>query len=121
MRKKRILVTEAEADILKLIKIILENDGYEVSLADTAVEGVLKAKSEQPDLILWDAVFDVQVCKILKLQEKTKQIPIVISTVLPVTPDENSERYSGEFVADGYVLKPFSPNELLTEVKRHLS
>jgi DNA-binding response OmpR family regulator len=113
--QKKILVADVELDTLNLIKIILEKDGYEVSTAATSVEGVLKAKSEQPDIILWDAAFGWQVCKILKSQEETKHIPIVISTILPITLDENSKKY-----ADGRLQKPFKANELLTEVEKHI-
>ena len=116
MVKKKILVTDAEADIVNLIKIILEKNGYEVSLADTAVEGVLKAKSELPDLILWDEILDGLVCKILKTQEKTKHIPILISTILPIALDENSKKY-----ADGYLQKPFDISELPTEIQKYLN
>lgn len=114
--QKRILVVDDELDIRNLVRIILEKNGYEVSLADTAVEGVLKAKSELPDLILWDAILDGPVCKILKSQEKTKHILIVISSIFPIKLDENSERY-----ADGYLQKPFNTDELLAEVEKHFN
>ena len=113
--KKKILVADVELDTLNLIKIILEKDGYEVSTAPTSVEGTLKAKSELPDVILWDAAFGWEVCKILKSQEETKHIPIVMSTIPPITLDENSKKY-----VDGHLQKPFKANELLTEVKKHL-
>jgi DNA-binding response OmpR family regulator len=113
--KKKILVADVGLDTLDLTKIILEKYEYEVLTAATSVEGVLKAKSELPDLILWDAALDHQVCKILKSQEETKHIPIVISTILPITLDENSKKY-----ADGYLRKPFNTDELLAEVGKHL-
>jgi CheY-like chemotaxis protein len=113
--RKKILVADVGLDTLDLIKIILEKHGYEVSTAPTSVEGVLKAKSELPDVILWDAAFGWEVCKTLKSQEETKHIPIVISTTLPITLDENSKKY-----ADGHLQKPFKPNELLAELEKHL-
>jgi CheY-like chemotaxis protein len=62
-----------------------------------------------------------QVCKILKSQEKTKHIPIIIFTVLSVAiGDENSKRRAEEAGADGYIPKPFNTNELLSEVKKYV-
>jgi len=121
----KILVADDDLDFRNLLKIILEKNGYQVSLAANGVEALRKAISELPDLILLDVVMPAktgwEVCKILKSQDRTKHIPIVILTILSVTlGDENSKRYAEEAGADSYLQKPFNEDELLTEVKKYL-
>ena len=121
MLKKRILVSDVDADILNLTKIILGNK-YEVLLATSDVEAVEKAKEELPDLILLDAEMHSErtlgTCKILKNQAKTKHIPIVIFSVLA---REVNSKMIDEAGVDGYLQKPFAVDELLTEVEKHLN
>jgi DNA-binding response OmpR family regulator len=124
MPQKKILVADDELDLLDLTKIILEKNGYQVSLASDGVEALQKAEKELPDLILLDINMPPksgwEVCKTLKSQDKTKHIPIVLFTVVSITRDEKSKKYAEESRADGYLQKPFNINELLAEVKRHL-
>jgi CheY-like chemotaxis protein len=121
---KKILVTEDDLDIRNLLKIILEKNGYQVSLAANGVEALEKAESELPNLILLDVVMPAksgwEVCKILKSQDKTKHIPIVIFTALSLMLGKKSKGHAEEAGANGYLPKPFNENELLTEVKRYL-
>ena len=121
---KKILVADDELDIRNLTRIILEKNGYQVSLATNGEEAAQKAEKELPDLILLDVVLPAksgwEVCKILKSQDRTKHIPIIIFTVLSVTVgDENTMRYAEESGADGYLPKPFRKEELLTEVEKY--
>ena len=123
---KKILVADDELDSRNLAKMILENNGYQVSLAANGVEALQMAENELPDLILLDVVMPAKsgwtVCKTLKSQEKTKHIPIVIFTVLSVAiEDAKSRRYAEEAGADGYLPKPFDTDELLSEVKKYLT
>lgn len=122
---KKILVADDELDVRNLLKIILEKNGYDVSLASNGIEALRKAISELPDLILLDVVMDEktgwEVCKILKSQERTKHIPIIILTILSVTlGDECSRRHAEEAGANSYLRKPFKEDEVLTEVKKYL-
>ena len=122
---KKILVVDDELDIRNLAKIILEENGYQVSLAANGAEALQKAESELPDLILLDVVMPArtgwEVCKTLKSQEKTKHIPVVIFSVLSkLLGDDVSRKHADESGCDGYIAKPFNTNQLLTEVKKHL-
>lgn len=122
---KKILVADDELDIRNLAKIILEKNGYQVSLAANGAEALQKAENELPDLILLDVVMPAksgwEVCKTLKSQTKTKHIPIVIFTVLStLLGDDVSRKHADEAGCDGYLAKPFNTNQLLTEVKKHL-
>ena len=121
----RILVADDEPDIVNLAKVILEGEGYQVSVASNGVEALRKAEAELPDLILLDVIMPAksgwEVCKTLKSQDKTKHIPVVIFTVLskPLG-DDVSRMRAEEAGCDGYLAKPFTPEGLLAEVKKHL-
>jgi len=121
----RILVADDEPDIRNLVRMILEKNGYQVSLASNGVEALQKAETELPDLILLDVVMPAksgwEACKTLKSQEKTKHIPVVIFSVLStILGDDVSRKHADEYGCDGYLAKPFTPDGLLAEVKKHL-
>ena len=113
---KKILDADDDSDIRNLLKIILEENGYLVSLAANALEAVQKAESELPHVILLDAIDSGHVCKTLKSQERTKHIPIV-STALSIPLEKNSKRYAQ---VDGHIPKPFKTEDLLSEVRKHI-
>ena len=122
---KKILVADDELDIRNLTKMLLEKNGYQVSLAANGVEALRKAENELPDLIFLDVVMPAksgwEVCKILKDQEKTKHIPIVMFSVLPVAiGDASSRKYAEEAGSNDSLPKPFNVNELLTKVKKYV-
>jgi CheY-like chemotaxis protein len=122
---KKILVADDELDTRNLVKIILEKNGYQVSLAANGAEALQKAENELPDLILLDVVMPArtgwEVCKTLKSQEKTKHIPVVIFSVLSkLLGDDVSRKHADESGCDGYLAKPFNTDQLLTEVKKYL-
>lgn len=122
---EKILVADDEQDIRNLVRIILEKNGFQVSLAANGAEALQKAESELPDLILLDVVMPAisgwSVCKTLKSQEKTKHIPVIIFSALSVAlGDEKSKRFAEEAGADGYLRKPFSRNDLLAITKKFL-
>lgn len=118
---KKILVADDELDIQTLVKITLEKSGYQVLTASNGVEALQKAESELPDLILLDVVMPEkggwEVCKILKSQEKTKQIPIIIFTVLSRS---FSEKYAEYAKPNDYLQKPFTNEGLLSKVKQYI-
>jgi len=115
--QKKILVADDELDIRNLTKIILEKNGYQVSLAANDAETLQKAENELPDLILLDASIGWEVCKTLRSQERTKHIPIV-STALSIPLDKNSKSYAQ---VDGHIPKPFNTEELLSEVRKQIN
>jgi CheY-like chemotaxis protein len=116
----KILVADDVADTLTLTKRILEKYGLQVVTAVDGEEALLKAEAEIPDLIMLDWKMPkkdgVEVCKILKSQAKTKQIPILLFSASANNPAE----LVAEGGADGYLSKPFVIDLLITEVKKHL-
>jgi DNA-binding response OmpR family regulator len=117
----RILVVDDEPDVLNLAAMVLEGQGYIVIKASNGDETLQKADTMMPDFILLDVVMPgksgLEVCKILKSQAKTKHIPIVMFTALGRDIDR---KLGAEVGADGHFTKPFTPESLLAEVKKHL-
>lgn len=116
--KKKILVVDDEAPIGDILKINLEKEGYAVAVAMDGEEGLEKALTLNPDLILLDVMlpkldgFDV--CK--KIRQKS-EVPIVMLTAR----SEEIDKIIGlELGADDYVTKPFSVRELMARVKANL-
>lgn len=115
------MVVEDDPDLRKASKIILENAGYRVIEATDGDEALKKVDSERPDLILSDVVMPnrsgLEVCKILKNRPETRLIPILLFIVL----GRDIDKKLGEGVgADGYIVKPFTTNDLVAEVRKHL-
>lgn len=118
----KILIVEDEDNIRNLSKMILEGEGYQVITAASGEEGLEKAETELPDLILLDVVLPGkhghEVCRTLKGKVKTKNIPIVMCTVLGRDADVELSTKAG---ADGHFTKPFKSEGLIVEVKKHLN
>jgi phosphate regulon transcriptional regulator PhoB len=119
--KPKILVVEDEPDAIELIAFNLESAGYDVVTASDGREGLKKARSAVPDLIILDLMLPetdgLEVCKILRRDPATSDIPIIMLTAKAAEID----RVLGlELGADDYVTKPFSPRELVLRVKRLL-
>lgn len=117
----RILVADDEPDLLNAAKIMLERGGYQVIEAKDGDEALEKAYSEKPDLIILDVVMPsktgTEVCRMLKDDPQTSSIPILMYTVLGREADSKISEESG---ADGHLIKPFTPEDLVAIVKKHL-
>jgi two-component system, OmpR family, alkaline phosphatase synthesis response regulator PhoP len=115
---KKILVVEDERDILQLVKLYLEKEGYRVSTAATGPDGLKAARSEHPDLLVLDLMLPdmdgLEICKRLRADQQTATLPIIMLTAKA----EESDTVIGlELGADDYVTKPFSPKALVARVK----
>lgn len=115
---KKILIVDDEKDLVEILTFRLEAAGYDVVSAQNGQEGLEKAKSEKPDLVLLDVMMPkmdgYQVCRALKLDGKYKKVPIIILTAKV----EEGDKRTGETVgADGYITKPFDSGELLAKIK----
>jgi len=113
-----ILVVDDEVNILELLKYNLEGEGYKVITSESGYEAVNFAKQLKPDFILLDVMLPdmsgFEVCKILKSDTKTRNIPIIMLTAK----SEEVDKILGlELGADDYITKPFSVKELLTRIK----
>ncbi|KAF5431344.1 two-component system, OmpR family, phosphate regulon response regulator PhoB [Candidatus Methanophagaceae archaeon] len=118
MAKDKILVVDDEKDILDLVEYNLKQNGYKVSCVATGEEALEAARSFNPDLILLDlmlpGVDGFDVCKDLKSQPETSEIPVIMLTAK----SEDIDVVTGlELGADDYITKPFSPRVLVARVR----
>jgi DNA-binding response OmpR family regulator len=115
---KRLLVVEDEVDLCEAIKFDLELSGYEVLTAKDGIEGLKKARESHPDLLILDLLLPrmdgYRVCRMLKVDEKTANIPVLMLTAKATREDERLGKKSG---ADFYMTKPFDPEKLLENVE----
>jgi len=115
---KKILIIEDEKEILDLVRMYLEKEGYRTRTALTGLEGLKQVKSENPDLVVLDLMLPeldgFEVCKRLRADSKTAMLPIIMLTAKA----EEADQIVGlELGADDYVTKPFSPKALVARVK----
>jgi DNA-binding response OmpR family regulator len=117
-----ILVAEDERDIRELIVITLQIAGFRVVDVPNGEEAVKKATEITPDLILMDVrmpkVTGFEACKVLKREEKTKDIPIIF---LSAKGQEGEISTGLELGAEEYFLKPFAPDDLIRRVNKILT
>ena len=118
MGKKLILAVDDEKDILKLLQYNLEREGYQVLCAKTGEEGLETVRSKRPDLVILDIMMPgidgLEVCKILRANKDTKNIPILMLTAKS---SEVDQILGLELGASDYISKPFSVKVLLARVK----
>ena len=119
--KAKILVVDDEPDVLQLVEYNLKAADYEVVTAGDGEEALKKARALLPNLIILDLMLPeldgLEVCKLLRRDQSTAAIPILMLTAKAAEMD----RVLGlELGADDYVTKPFSPRELVLRVKRLL-
>ena len=117
----RILVVDDEPDVLELVVYHLEKEAYRVDVADTGDKALKMARENLPSLLVLDLMLPgingLEICRLLKRDRKTRDIPILILTARAA--EEN--RIKGlELGAHDYVTKPFSPRELVLRIKNLL-
>lgn len=117
MKEKTILVVDDEADIRELLRYNLEMRGYQICEAADGEEALQKARELKPSLIVLDLMLPkmggLEVCRELRSDGATKNIPIIMLTALG---SEVDKIVGLELGADDYVTKPFSPRELVARV-----
>ena len=115
---KRILIVDDEEDLVKLVKKCLEHYHYEVITAYDGQEGLEKAKTEKPDLIILDLMLPkingYKVCGLLKKDTRYAKIPVILFTAKT---EEKDLKLGEEVGADAYIIKPFEREILLAKIK----
>jgi len=118
----RMLVVDDDPVILKLLRISFEMEGFEVLSAADGQEGLQRARSEHPDVVLSDVMMPrvdgLQLLAELKADPATARLPVVLLSAKA----QNAEVRQGLAMgADDYVTKPFDPLELLDRVNAVLA
>jgi len=118
MLKEKILIADDDPDILDVIRITLESEGYEVIEAHDGKEAVDMVKKSAPDLLITDfkmpKICGDEVCRILKQDILIQHMPIIMLTGKGEVIDKIEGINAG---ADDYIVKPFEPQELVARVK----
>lgn len=117
-----ILIIDDSLESIQVLKAVLLEEGYEVYCAQTGHEGVVKAETLHPDIILLDILLPdttgYRVCRYLTSQDLTADTPIIFLSALHNIPEKIEAFRSG---ASDYINKPFHLEELLSRVKSHLA
>ncbi len=117
--KDKILIVEDNADFQKLLRVVLEGEGYEVISGHNLAEGLYFASHENPKLILTDVVLEgssgIDLCQKIKSQKETASIPVILISGNRIR--EEDQLQGLEEGADDYLLKPVSNEMLLAKVK----
>jgi len=118
VNKFKILIVDDEKDFVDLIKLILEKNGYLVSVAYDGEEGLNKILTEVPDLVVLDLnipkMNGYEVCEKIREKYSFKDIAVLMLTVRTLEKDHISGFTSG---SDDYMTKPFEPKELLARIR----
>ena len=115
---ERVLIVDDDPDIQRLVSYNLTKAGFDIATAETGRKALESVQKHPPDLIILDLMLPdvdgMEVCRTLRQRENSRRIPIVMLTAR----GEEIDRVIGfELGADDYVMKPFSPRELVLRVK----
>ena len=117
---KRVLIVEDQADIRKLIRMTLEFEPYEIHEAANGINGLQLAGEVLPDLILLDVMMPgeidgLQVCARVRANPALRATRVVVLTARGHIQDRDAGQQAG---ADEYLIKPFSPLQLIETIER---
>ncbi len=120
-KNRKILVVDDSATVRKLISAKLEKSGHEVLCAIDGIEALEKINEIMPDLILLDInmprMDGYQVCKLIRNNEATKDVPVVMISGKDGFFDKVRGRMAG---TTGYITKPFGPETLMKTVETYI-
>ncbi len=118
MEKEKILIVDDDSYILSMVRLILENENYEISEAKDGKEALEKIHEKTPHLIILDYMMPMidglEVCTRLKKDTLYRHIPIIMLTAKGELTDKVRGLDAG---VDDYIVKPFEPQELMARVK----
>ncbi len=121
MKKNKILIVDDESTSLTALQKILDPEGYEISVATDGENALDLVVANPPDLILLDIVMPGmdghEVCRRVKADPDTKDIPIIFVTIMG---DEEEEFVGLDLGAADYIRKPFAPVVIRARVKTQL-
>ena len=125
-KKSKILLIDDDPDFIGAVKIVLDENGYDVIVAYTGEDGIKKAMVENPDLVLLDVMLPqidgYEVCHTLKDDDKTKLIPVIMLTSVSrkLTKPEYAQVLSVTHHADDHLEKPVEAKDLLNTIRKFI-
>lgn len=118
MSGKTVLIVDDEASIREMIAVALEMAGFNCIEASNAQDALIEIVDHRPDMILLDWMLPgtngVELTRRLRRNESTRDVPIIMLTAKA---DEDNKIHGLEVGADDYIVKPFSPRELVARLK----
>ena len=122
MTRRRVLIVEDNLLNMELASDLLEAAGYEVIQAETAEQGIETARAERPDVILMDidlpGMNGFDAAKVLKTDEKTRDIPVAALTAFAMSGDKEKAEDAG---CVGYLTKPIDTRRFAIQVSELLT
>lgn len=114
---KKVLLVDDEEDLLETQRMFLEEKGYEVDIAKDGIEAMERVYEKKYDIILLDITIPemdgYQVLRMIKNEPLYKDVPVIMVTAKTLKADKFRGFETG---ADGYLTKPYSPEELISMV-----
>lgn len=120
-----ILIIDDDPDIIEAMKVVLESKKYEVAIAKSGEEGLVKTRQLKPDLIILDVMMEsvdkgFEVARCLKKDNNCKGIPILMLTAIKEKIGLGFDKEAGDpdwLPVDGYCEKPLHPEQLISKVE----
>jgi DNA-binding response OmpR family regulator len=113
----KILIIEDDPAVSRLVEFTLRHAGYEVVIASDGLEGIIKAYSEAPDLVILDVMLPgmdgFEICHCLKSKPSTTSLLVLMFSARAQEIDKNTGLKAG---ADDYLTKPAAPVEIVSRV-----
>ena len=121
MEQKKILVADDNENIREALTYLLEDEGYQLWLAKDGAETIKKVKEFRPDILFLDIMMPeingYDVCRTIKSDPVLKDTYVIMLTAKGQVAEQERGKEVG---ADEYIVKPFSPMEILTRIKNIL-
>ena len=121
MEQKKILIADDNENIREALTYLLEDEGYQLWLAKDGAETIEKVKEFRPDILFLDIMMPeingYDVCQVIKSDPVLKNTYVIMLTAKGQVAEQERGKEVG---ADEYVVKPFSPMEILTKIKNIL-
>jgi DNA-binding response OmpR family regulator len=119
--KSRILIVDDELDLVSVLRMGLEIEGFEVIEAMDGEEGLRRARNDRPDLMVLDLMLPkmdgYKVCRALKFDERFRNLPIII---LSARSGESDRRLALDMGANLFVTKPYEMGDLVGKIRVQL-
>jgi DNA-binding response OmpR family regulator len=120
--KRKVLIIDDDPSLRRLVQVVFERDGFDVSLAGEGSEGIRLALINPPHIIILDIMMEglhgFEVCKMLRANSSMQHTAIIVISGKSYKSDIDKAMELG---ADSYVIKPFSPKELLEIAIQHMN